>query len=95
MGIAVEDELVSRAALKMGCSTLKAPFFYFGIKVGGSMSRIKAWDDIVEKLQSLSSQVLKHLEGVRHKFFIGVDHSKKEKKMTWFKWSRALVSKEK
>ncbi|GKB50799.1 RNA-directed DNA polymerase, eukaryota [Tanacetum coccineum] len=94
------------------------------------MSRIKAWDDIVEKLQSrlskwkmntllaggrltlvksvlsstpiyymsmykVPSQVLKHLEGVRHKFFIGVDHSKKEKKMAWFKWSRALVSKEK
>ncbi|GJS54022.1 RNA-directed DNA polymerase, eukaryota [Tanacetum coccineum] len=130
MGIAVEDELVSRAALKMGCSTLKAPFSYLGIKVGGSMSRIKAWDDIVEKLQSrlskwkmntlsaggrltlvksvlsstpiyymsmykVPSQVLKHLEGVRHKFFIGVDHSKKEKKMAWFKWSRALVSKEK
>ncbi|GKC08198.1 hypothetical protein Tco_0999808, partial [Tanacetum coccineum] len=98
--------------------------------VGGSMSRIKAWDDIVEKLQSrlskwkintllaggrltlvksvlssspiyymsmykIPSQVLKHLEGVRHNFFIGVDHSKKEKNMAWFKWSRALVSKEK
>ncbi|GKA24778.1 RNA-directed DNA polymerase, eukaryota, partial [Tanacetum coccineum] len=129
IGIAVEDELVSRAALKMGCSTLKSPFSYLGITVGGSMSRIKAWDDIVEKLQArlskwkmntlstggrltliksvlgstpiyymsmykVPSQVLKYLEGGRRNFFIGAD-PKKEKKMSWFKWSRVLASKEK
>ncbi|GJT46364.1 RNA-directed DNA polymerase, eukaryota [Tanacetum coccineum] len=56
MGIAVEDELVSRAAIKMRCSTLKTPFSYLGIKVGGSMSRIKSWDEIVDKLHSRLSK---------------------------------------
>ncbi|GJU70384.1 RNA-directed DNA polymerase, eukaryota, reverse transcriptase zinc-binding domain protein [Tanacetum coccineum] len=41
MGISVKDEVVSRAASKMGCSTLKTPFTYLGIKVGGSMARIR------------------------------------------------------
>nr|GEU32791.1 RNA-directed DNA polymerase, eukaryota, reverse transcriptase zinc-binding domain protein [Tanacetum cinerariifolium] len=49
MGISVEDELVSKAAIKMGCSTLKTPISYLGIKVGGLMSRIKAWDEIAVK----------------------------------------------
>nr|GEW43997.1 RNA-directed DNA polymerase, eukaryota [Tanacetum cinerariifolium] len=56
MGIAVDDELVSRAVIKMGCSTLKTPFVYLGIKVGGSMSRIKSWDVIVDKLRSRLSK---------------------------------------
>ncbi|GKC41585.1 RNA-directed DNA polymerase, eukaryota [Tanacetum coccineum] len=42
LGIAVEDEKVSRAAMKMGCCTLKTPFSYLGIKVGGMMTRIKS-----------------------------------------------------
>nr|GEW67058.1 RNA-directed DNA polymerase, eukaryota, reverse transcriptase zinc-binding domain protein [Tanacetum cinerariifolium] len=56
MGIAVEDELVSRAAIKMGYSTLKTPFSYLGIKVGGSMSHIKSWDEIVDTLHSRLSK---------------------------------------
>nr|GEW15402.1 RNA-directed DNA polymerase, eukaryota [Tanacetum cinerariifolium] len=90
MGISVEDDLVSRAAIKMGCSTLKTPFSYLGIKVGGSMSRIKAWDEVVVKLHAcLSKWQMKTLsirEDIRCKFFIGADL--KEKKMSWFKWSR-------
>nr|GEU60225.1 RNA-directed DNA polymerase, eukaryota [Tanacetum cinerariifolium] len=128
MGISVEDELVFRAAIKMGCSTLKTHFSYLGIKMGGLMSRIKAWDEIVVilharlsmwKMKTLSirgrltllksvlgstpiyymsiykvpSKVLKCLEDIRHKFFIGADL--KEKKMSWFKWSRVLASKDK
>nr|GEV83347.1 RNA-directed DNA polymerase, eukaryota, reverse transcriptase zinc-binding domain protein [Tanacetum cinerariifolium] len=128
MGITVEGELVSRAAIKMGCSTLKTPFSYLGIKVGGSMSRIKAWDEIVDKLHSrlskwkmkilsiggrltllksvlgstpiyymsiykVPSKVLKCLEDIRRKFFIGADP--KENKMSWFKWSRVLALKDK
>nr|GEW04278.1 hypothetical protein [Tanacetum cinerariifolium] len=114
MGIFVQDEIVSREASKMGCCTLMAPFLYLGVKVGGSMSRIKAWDKIEAKLHSrlskwkmktLSSRgrltllksvlgsspiyymsiykvpfkVLKCLEDIRRKFFIGADV--KEKKM--------------
>nr|GEX71328.1 RNA-directed DNA polymerase, eukaryota, reverse transcriptase zinc-binding domain protein [Tanacetum cinerariifolium] len=97
MGISVEDELVFREAIKMGCSTLKTPFSYLGIKVGGSMSRIKAWDEIVVKLHAcLSKWKMKTLsigEDIRRKFFIGADL--KEKKMSWFKWSRVLASKDK
>ncbi|GKB01989.1 hypothetical protein Tco_0830033 [Tanacetum coccineum] len=121
MGISVDDEIVSRAAIKMGCCTLATPFSYLGIKVGGSMSRITAWNEIVAKLHSrlskwkgrltllesvlssspiyymsiykVPSKVLKCLEDIRRKFFIGADV--KEKKMSWFKWSRALASKDK
>ncbi|GJV24132.1 hypothetical protein Tco_1376827 [Tanacetum coccineum] len=61
-GIAVEDEKVSRAAMKMGCCTLKTPFSYLGIKVGGMMTRITSWDEIVAKLHSrLSKWKLKTL----------------------------------
>nr|GFA83233.1 RNA-directed DNA polymerase, eukaryota [Tanacetum cinerariifolium] len=56
MGISVEDEIVSRAASKMGCCTLTTPFLYLGVKVGGSMSRIKAWDEIEAKLHSRLSK---------------------------------------
>nr|GEV38670.1 RNA-directed DNA polymerase, eukaryota, reverse transcriptase zinc-binding domain protein [Tanacetum cinerariifolium] len=55
MGITVEDELVSRVGIKMGCSTLKTPFSYLGIKVGGLMSRIKALDEIVDKYKAKES----------------------------------------
>nr|GFA94408.1 RNA-directed DNA polymerase, eukaryota, reverse transcriptase zinc-binding domain protein [Tanacetum cinerariifolium] len=41
MGISVKNDIVSRAAIKMGCSTLKAPFIYLGVKVGGSMARVR------------------------------------------------------
>nr|GEX70281.1 RNA-directed DNA polymerase, eukaryota, reverse transcriptase zinc-binding domain protein [Tanacetum cinerariifolium] len=128
IGISVKDGVVSRAAIKMGCSTLKTPFTYLGIKVGGSMARIRSWDEIVDKVKSqlskwkkntlsiggrmtllksvlsstpiyymymfkVPSQVLKCLEGIRHKFFIGADL--KENKMSWFKWNKVLTSKDK
>nr|GEY49701.1 RNA-directed DNA polymerase, eukaryota, reverse transcriptase zinc-binding domain protein [Tanacetum cinerariifolium] len=40
----------------MGCCTLTTPFLYLGVKVGGSMSRIKAWDEIEAKLHSRLSK---------------------------------------
>ncbi|GJX70795.1 RNA-directed DNA polymerase, eukaryota [Tanacetum coccineum] len=62
LGIVVNDEKVSRAAMKMGCCTLKTPFSYLSIKVGGMMTRIKSWDEIVAKLHSrLSKWKLKTL----------------------------------
>nr|GEX59200.1 RNA-directed DNA polymerase, eukaryota [Tanacetum cinerariifolium] len=56
MGIFVKDEVVFRALIKMGCSTLKTPFTYLGIKVGGSMARIRSWDEIVDKVKSRLSK---------------------------------------
>nr|GEZ64769.1 RNA-directed DNA polymerase, eukaryota, reverse transcriptase zinc-binding domain protein [Tanacetum cinerariifolium] len=108
IGISVKDDIVSRAAIKMGCSTLKALFIYLGVKVIGSMARVRSWDEIVEKIKKrlskwkmntlsiggrltliksvlsltplyymsmfkVLSQVLKFLEGIRRKFFIGSD----------------------
>ncbi|GJT02904.1 hypothetical protein Tco_0824073 [Tanacetum coccineum] len=64
MGIAVEDEKVSRAAMKMGCCTLKTSFSYLGIKVGGTMSRIKSWDEIVANLHSRLSKWKKKNENI-------------------------------
>ncbi|GJT65778.1 RNA-directed DNA polymerase, eukaryota [Tanacetum coccineum] len=56
MGVAVEEEKVNAAALKMGCSTLKLPFSYLGIKVGDMMSRLKSWDEIIDSLYSRLSR---------------------------------------
>ncbi|GJU40602.1 RNA-directed DNA polymerase, eukaryota, reverse transcriptase zinc-binding domain protein [Tanacetum coccineum] len=39
-----------QAANRIGCGVLKAPFAYLGSKVGGNMSRIKSWDEIVDKM---------------------------------------------
>ncbi|GJS13041.1 RNA-directed DNA polymerase, eukaryota [Tanacetum coccineum] len=98
MGIAVDDELVSRAAIKMGCSTMKTHFLYLGIKVGGLMSRIRSWDGIMDKLRSRLSRWKMKTLSIRGRltllnFSIGADP--KENKKSWFKWSRVLASKDK
>ncbi|GJQ95008.1 RNA-directed DNA polymerase, eukaryota, reverse transcriptase zinc-binding domain protein [Tanacetum coccineum] len=48
IGISVEEEKVDQAASKIGCVTLMAPFSYLGSKVGGLMSRIQSWNEIVD-----------------------------------------------
>nr|GEX01688.1 RNA-directed DNA polymerase, eukaryota, reverse transcriptase zinc-binding domain protein [Tanacetum cinerariifolium] len=55
-GIAVDVDKVNRAAKTIGCLTFKTPFSYLGIKVGGLMSRISSWDEIVNKLLSRLSR---------------------------------------
>nr|GEW55332.1 RNA-directed DNA polymerase, eukaryota [Tanacetum cinerariifolium] len=50
MGIAIENDKIARAANKIGCLTLKNPFSYLGIKVGGLMSRVNSWDKVVDSL---------------------------------------------
>ncbi|GJW57675.1 RNA-directed DNA polymerase, eukaryota, reverse transcriptase zinc-binding domain protein [Tanacetum coccineum] len=128
MGTVVDDDRVNHAARSIGCLTLKSPFSYLGIKVGGLMSRIKSWDEIVNKLLARVSkwkmktlsiggrltllksvlgstliyympmfkipmQVLKRMESIRSRFFIGADVI--EKKTSWVKGSDVLESKEK
>ncbi|GKC69240.1 hypothetical protein Tco_1115123 [Tanacetum coccineum] len=56
MGIAVVANQVQIAANSMGCLTLKPPFLYLGVKVGGMMSRINSWDDIVNKVKARLSK---------------------------------------
>ncbi|GKA12248.1 hypothetical protein Tco_0691794 [Tanacetum coccineum] len=50
MGINVESAQVIQAAAKLGCLVLKCPFYYLGTRVGGSMTRVQAWQEIVEKV---------------------------------------------
>nr|GEW86782.1 RNA-directed DNA polymerase, eukaryota [Tanacetum cinerariifolium] len=62
LGISVKDDKVKQAAAKIGCITLKTPFFYLGSKVGGCMSRIQSWNETIERMACrLSKSKLKTL----------------------------------
>nr|GEX74333.1 RNA-directed DNA polymerase, eukaryota, reverse transcriptase zinc-binding domain protein [Tanacetum cinerariifolium] len=50
LGIFVEDDKVKQAAAKIGCNTLKTPISYLGSKVGGCMSRIQSWNEMIERM---------------------------------------------
>nr|GEY34914.1 RNA-directed DNA polymerase, eukaryota [Tanacetum cinerariifolium] len=62
MGVHVEGGMVKHAASKLGCLTLNTPFYYLGSKVGGSMSRVQAWKEVIDKVKSrLSKWIIKAL----------------------------------
>nr|GEW14517.1 hypothetical protein [Tanacetum cinerariifolium] len=62
MGVHVEDEKVKYAASKLRCLILNTSFSYLGTKVGGSMSRVQAWKEVVDKVKSrLSNWKMKAL----------------------------------
>ncbi|GKD94756.1 RNA-directed DNA polymerase, eukaryota, reverse transcriptase zinc-binding domain protein, partial [Tanacetum coccineum] len=62
IGLSVDNDKVVQAVAKIGCASIKTPFWYLGTKVGGLMSRIKSWDEIVNKFGSrLSKWKLKSL----------------------------------
>nr|GEU94818.1 RNA-directed DNA polymerase, eukaryota, reverse transcriptase zinc-binding domain protein [Tanacetum cinerariifolium] len=56
MGVHVEGELVKNAASKLGCLILKTPFIYLGTKVGGKMSRVQEWQEVVDKVKTRLSK---------------------------------------
>nr|GEV24190.1 RNA-directed DNA polymerase, eukaryota [Tanacetum cinerariifolium] len=56
MGIHVEGNKVKQATTKLGCLILTLPFSYLGTKVGGSMSRIQAWKEVVDKVKARLSR---------------------------------------
>ncbi|GKE61919.1 hypothetical protein Tco_1512286, partial [Tanacetum coccineum] len=56
MGILVADDKVKSAAAKLGCLMLNTPFSYLGMKVGGSMSRTQAWEEVIDKVKSRLSK---------------------------------------
>nr|GEU53243.1 RNA-directed DNA polymerase, eukaryota [Tanacetum cinerariifolium] len=60
IGVHVEDEKVKHATSKLGCLILNSLFSYLGIKVRGSMSRVQAWKEVVDKV----GVVFGELEGV-------------------------------
>ncbi|GKA60775.1 hypothetical protein Tco_0760182 [Tanacetum coccineum] len=47
----VSDNRVFEAALTLGCSVMKYPFKYLGVRVGDNMSLVNAWDETVMKLR--------------------------------------------
>nr|GEV12926.1 RNA-directed DNA polymerase, eukaryota, reverse transcriptase zinc-binding domain protein [Tanacetum cinerariifolium] len=49
-GIVVDQSKVEAAASNIGCMALNLPFLYLGIIIGGNMSRIKAWDYVINKV---------------------------------------------
>ncbi|GJR25016.1 hypothetical protein Tco_0973543 [Tanacetum coccineum] len=56
MGVHVEDAVVSRDAGKLGCMILRSHFMYLGACVGGNMSRVHMWKDIVERVKARLSK---------------------------------------
>ncbi|GKB84248.1 hypothetical protein Tco_0956520 [Tanacetum coccineum] len=50
MGISVANVIVDQVAAKISCATLEAHFSYLGSKVGGLMSRVQSWNEIVNNL---------------------------------------------
>nr|GEW27213.1 RNA-directed DNA polymerase, eukaryota [Tanacetum cinerariifolium] len=63
LGVNVDDDYVKQAASKLGCLQLKCPFLYLGTKVGGSMSRVDSWNEVVDKKTSLWTRVIKAIHG--------------------------------
>ncbi|GJV38840.1 RNA-directed DNA polymerase, eukaryota [Tanacetum coccineum] len=62
LGVGIRSEDVNAAALYFGCSTMKTPFKYLGVMVGGNSSTFQAWDDTIGKLKArLSNWKLKTL----------------------------------
>nr|GEU50876.1 nucleotide-binding alpha-beta plait domain-containing protein [Tanacetum cinerariifolium] len=49
MGVNVGDKKVKFAASKLRCLILNTLFSYLGTKVGGNMSRVQAWTEVVDK----------------------------------------------
>ncbi|GJT99296.1 retrovirus-related pol polyprotein from transposon TNT 1-94 [Tanacetum coccineum] len=47
LSVGIRSEDVNAAALYFGCSTMKTPFKYLGVMVGGNSSTLQAWDDTI------------------------------------------------
>ncbi|GJU35124.1 RNA-directed DNA polymerase, eukaryota, reverse transcriptase zinc-binding domain protein [Tanacetum coccineum] len=93
MRVHVEGDLVKNVASKLGCLILKTPFTYLGTKVGGKMSRVQEWQEVVDKVKArLSKWKLKALSiGGR----LTLLKSVLSKKAIWLKWSSVLADKTK
>nr|GEW19666.1 RNA-directed DNA polymerase, eukaryota [Tanacetum cinerariifolium] len=52
MGVNVDYSCVNQAAVTLGCQILDTPVMYLGTKVGGNMSRVQAWQEVVEKVKA-------------------------------------------
>ncbi|GJU62965.1 RNA-directed DNA polymerase, eukaryota [Tanacetum coccineum] len=62
LGVGVRSEYVKDAAVNLGCLTMKTPFKYLGVMVGGICATSQAWEDTIGKLKArLSNWKLKTL----------------------------------
>ncbi|GKE77893.1 RNA-directed DNA polymerase, eukaryota, reverse transcriptase zinc-binding domain protein, partial [Tanacetum coccineum] len=50
IGIAVDPSSVEATHNDIGCMALNLPFSYLGINIGGHMSHIKAWNNVINKV---------------------------------------------
>nr|GEW17485.1 RNA-directed DNA polymerase, eukaryota, reverse transcriptase zinc-binding domain protein [Tanacetum cinerariifolium] len=56
MGVLVDSDKVKYVASKLECLILKTPFSYLGSKVGGSMSRVHTWNEVVDRVKNRLSK---------------------------------------
>nr|GEW29535.1 RNA-directed DNA polymerase, eukaryota [Tanacetum cinerariifolium] len=70
MGVNVGDEKVKFAASKLGCLILNTTFSYLGTKVGGNMSRVQAWTEVVDKAGTVSVGPWGSKDGERWNFLL-------------------------
>nr|GEV80541.1 RNA-directed DNA polymerase, eukaryota [Tanacetum cinerariifolium] len=56
MGVLVDSDKVKCPASKLGCLILKTSFSYLGSKVGGSMSRVHTWNEVVDRVKNRLSK---------------------------------------
>nr|GFB04051.1 RNA-directed DNA polymerase, eukaryota, reverse transcriptase zinc-binding domain protein [Tanacetum cinerariifolium] len=100
MGLAISIEKVEEVTRHIGCGILNTPFSFLGSKVGGCMSRIKSWDEVIDKMVNrLSKWNMKTLSiGGRLTLLktvfgsMPIYHSKRS---IWVSWNNILTSKEK
>nr|GEV71339.1 RNA-directed DNA polymerase, eukaryota, reverse transcriptase zinc-binding domain protein [Tanacetum cinerariifolium] len=97
IGVLVDSDKVECAASKLGGLILKTPFSYLGSKVGGSISRVHTWNEVVDRVKNrLSKWKTKTLsigESIRSQFFKGKELN--SKKASWVNWKKVLAPKEK
>nr|GEZ47381.1 RNA-directed DNA polymerase, eukaryota, reverse transcriptase zinc-binding domain protein [Tanacetum cinerariifolium] len=106
MGLTVSIENVEEVTRHIGCGILNTPFSFLGSKVRGCMSRIKSWDEVIDKMVNrLSKWKMKTLSiggfyvgsimyGIYSvSFFNGNDLD--SKRSIWVSWNKVLTSKEK
>nr|GEX14213.1 RNA-directed DNA polymerase, eukaryota [Tanacetum cinerariifolium] len=90
MGVNVGDKKVKSAASKLESLILNTLFSYLRTKVGGNMSRVEAWTEVVDK-SPLDCVTFVRVHSLS--FFNG--HELNSNKASWVKWKSVLASKEK
>lgn len=125
-GVGVPMGEISDMASIIGCEASTIPFVYLGVPVGGNMTRVGGWKELIAKFKARLSRrkvktlsvgvrltllksvlgsiaiyymsifktptaVIKDLEVIRNKFFLGADADKN--RMTQIKWNKVMASK--